>query len=35
VICIYNEDFRPGWGPERGNGSGSESWWRKILGSNE
>ena len=18
VICIYNEDFRPGWGPERG-----------------
>ena len=35
VICIYNEDFRPGWGPERGNGSGSESWWRKSLGSNE
>jgi type IV secretion system protein VirB9 len=32
VICIYNEDFKPGWGPDRGNGSATSSWWRRILG---
>lgn len=35
VICIYNEEFRPGWGPERGSGSAGESWWRKILGPSD
>ena len=32
VLCIYNEDFRPSWGPERSNGTGTSSWWRRIIG---
>lgn len=32
IICVFNEQYAPAAGPPRGNGTGSGSWMRQVVG---
>lgn len=32
IICVFNEQYAPSAGPPRGNGTGSGSWMRQVVG---
>lgn len=32
IICVFNEQYAPAAGPARGNGTGSGSWMRQVVG---